>query len=294
MKRIILTIFFIVFTTNLFALDIKSKEIKINKNKIHYYQVDNPKSNLNLIMLTGIGTTANFWPKDFINTLSQKYNLYILDYRGINTNQNKSDLSYSIFDLANDTNSFIKKLNLKETYLLGWSMGSTVVLQTVFDNPSSYNEIFLISPPLPTMATDNSAKFKKAPKFNNNDDIYNYVFSNNLYNYSPKNLSTEKSRFINSNINTLFPSQEVYAKQKIARNEWVSNKNSINNFVNINIPTVIFLSKNDQIEHINNIQETITGTKNKDSISVIYLNKSGHAIDWDQSEKLANVINSLA
>lgn len=294
MKKIILTIFFIAFTTSLFALDIQSKEIEVNKNKIHYYQVDNPKSTLNLIMLTGIGTTANFWPKDFIDTLSQKYNLYILDYRGINTSQDNSNVNYSIFDLANDTNSFIKKLDLKKTYLLGWSMGSTIALQTAFDNDKSSKKIFLISPPLPTNANDNSAKFKKAPKFNSNDDIYNYVFNNNLYNYSPKNLTTEKSRFINSDISTLFPTPEIYAKQKVARNEWVSNKDAINNFVNIDIPTVIFLSNNDQIEHIDNIQKTISSIKNKAMVSTIYLNKSGHAIDWDQSQKLANIINDLA
>ncbi|API87429.1 alpha/beta fold hydrolase [Francisella uliginis] len=292
-KLIFISITLIFFSVKLFALDIQSKQIEVNKNNIHYYKVDNSKSKLNLIMLTGIGTTANFWPKDFINKLSQKYNLYILDYRGINTDQDSSNLSYSINDLANDTNAFIKKLNLKETYLLGWSMGSTIALQTAFDNPKSYKKIFLISPPLPTKVKDD-AKFKKAPKFKNNDDIYNYVFNNNLYHYTPKKLDNEKSRFINPNISTLFPSKEVYAKQKIARNNWVSNKTSINNFINIKIPTVIFLSKNDQIEHINNIQKTITSVKNKDAVSVIYLNNSGHAIDWDQSTKVATIIDILA
>ncbi|MED7819686.1 MULTISPECIES: alpha/beta fold hydrolase [unclassified Francisella] len=292
-KLIFISITIILFSTKLFALDIQSKQIEINKNKIHYYQIDNSKSKLNLIMLTGIGTTANFWPKDFIDKLSHKYNLYILDYRGINTDQNKANLSYSIFDLANDTNVFTKKLNLKEAYLLGWSMGSTIALQTVFDNPKSYKKIFLISPPLPTKFKDD-AKFKKAPEFKNNDDIYNYVFENNLYQYTPDKLSNEKSRFINLNINTLFPSKEVYAKQKIARNNWVSNKTSINNFVNIKTPTVIFLSKNDQIEHIGNIQKTISSLKNKDAVSVIYLNDSGHAIDWDQSLKVATIINTLS
>ncbi|QEO57539.1 alpha/beta fold hydrolase [Francisella marina] len=294
MKKIVLTIFLITITTSIFALDIQSKEIMINKNKVHYYQVNNSKSDLNLIMLTGIGTTANFWPKDFIDILSQKYNLYILDYRGINTSQDNSNVNYSIYDLGNDTNSFIKKLNLKNTYLLGWSMGTTIALQTAFDKSKSFKKIFLISPPLPTSANDNSTKFKKTPKFNSNDDIYNYVFNNNLYKYSPKDLTTEKSRFINSDISTLFPTPEVYAKQKIARNEWISNKDAINNFVNIDIPTVIFLSKNDQIEHIDSIQKTISLVKNKSIVSTIYLNKSGHAIDWDQSLKLANIINNLA
>ena len=179
-KLIFISITLIFFSVKLFAFDIQSKQIEVNKNKIHYYEVDNSKSRINLIMLTGIGTTANFWPKDFISKLSQKYNLYILDYRGINTDQDSSNLSYSINDLANDTNAFIKKLNLKETYLLGWSMGGAVALQTEFDNPKGFRQVSSISP-----AVDEKPKLPKKlaekPVLKTKTDIYNYVFSNWSY-----------------------------------------------------------------------------------------------------------------
>ena len=41
------------------------------------------------------------------------------------------------------------------------------------------------------------------------------------------------------------------------------------------------------------MQRILTKVKNKEYISTIYLNNSGHAIDWDQSEKVAKIINTL-
>ena len=91
-----------------FSANLKSEITTINNSKIHYYHTVYNSNKPNLIMLTGRGTTANFWPKDFMDTLSKKYNLYVLDYRGINTSQDSSKLDYSISQLAKDTNDFIK------------------------------------------------------------------------------------------------------------------------------------------------------------------------------------------
>lgn len=295
MKKIVLAIFLITITTSIFALDIQSKEIMINKNKVHYYQVNNSKSDLNLIMLTGIGTTANFWPKDFIDILSQKYNLYILDYRSLNTDQNGDDLNYSIKSLSEDTNAFIKKLKLKNLYILGWSMGGAVAEQTLFDNTNTFKQAFLISPAVPL---DNNPglpqKLSETPDLKNPRQIYNFVFDNNLYDYNPKNLESEVNRFINPDIANLFPNNNIYTKQKKSISQWVKNKNNLDNFINLNIPTTIFLAKNDKILNPKDTQKTIALIKNKSFINIINFDKSGHAIDWDQSLKLANIINNLA
>lgn len=293
-KKLMCISVFMIFMSSAFAMDIQSHQVSINNQKIHYYQVGNSKTKPNLIMLTGIGTTANFWPKDFINSLSSCFNVYILDYRGLNTDQDTRKIKFSINDLANDVNKFSKQMKLEHVSLLAWSMGGTVALQTVFDKPSQYEHLYMISPALPVGPhVDSSSKLKPAPKFNGDDDIYSYVFNNNLYKYLPDNLNTEKSRFIKSDIKTLFPSPNYYAAEKKARDAWASNQKSYDNFLNLSIPTTIFLSSNDAIEHIDKMQKTISKLKHKSQVSVIYLNKSGHAIDWDQSEKLASMINTI-
>lgn len=294
MRKLIFTsITIILFSAKLFALDIQSKQIEINKNKIHYYQVDNSKSKLNLILLTGIGTTANFWPKDFIETLSQKYNLYILDYRGINTDQDCSNLNYSINDLANDTILFIKKLNLKNKYLLGWSMGGSIALQVEFNNPKLFKQIFLISPAVPLANPQASSKLTKAPILKTSNDVYNFVFNNNLYNYSPKDLDKNTIRFINPDISKLFPTNTIYLKQKKYLTSWISDKDNLKNFTNIKTQTTFFLAKDDQILSTTDTQKSLNLIKNKSVINIIHFSKSGHAIDWDKSSKLATIINSL-
>ncbi len=54
-----------------FSANLKSEITTINNSKIHYYHTVYNSNKPNLIMLTGRGTTANFWPKDFMDTLSK-------------------------------------------------------------------------------------------------------------------------------------------------------------------------------------------------------------------------------
>ena len=135
-------------------------------------------------------------------------------------------------------------------------MGGAVALQTIFEHKVNFKHAFLLSPALPETLTQKSTL---TTPFKTNNDIYNYVFKLNLYKYNPKNLNTE-----------------------------ITEK-----FLNIDTPTTIFLSNNDGIEQIGEIQKILTKVKNKEYISTIYLNNSGHAIDWDQSEKVAKIINIL-
>lgn len=295
MKKTIFTLVLVIFSMKVFALNIQSNQTQINGNQIHYYHVGKTKNKPNLVMLTGIGTTANFWPKDFVASLSKKYNLYMLDYRSFNTSQNGNDLNYSIKALAKDTNKFIKKLKLKNLYILGWSMGGAVAEQTVFDKENDFKQMFLISPAVPLKSNRNlPKKLKEIPSLKTDSDIYNFVFNNNLYNYNPKNLKYEVTRFINPSISKLFPGDKIYAKQKKYITAWVSNKDNLENFINIHIPTTIFLAKDDDMLNPIDTQKSIGLVNDKSFINIINFNKSGHAIDWDQSQKLANIINNLA
>ena len=154
----------------------------------------------------------------------------------------------------------------------------------------NFKHAFLLSPALPETLTQKSTL---TTPFKTNNDIYNYVFKLNLYKYNPKNLNTEKKRFIDSDITKLFPPNETFQNQLKAIKEWRTNPEITEKFLNIDTPTTIFLSNNDGIEQIGEIQQILTKVKNKEYISTIYLNNSGHAIDWDQSEKVAKIINIL-
>ena len=289
--KIIASIFIALILVNLgFSNTLDRKEVNINNIKFHYYQTHSDADKQNLILLTGRGTTANFWPKDFIKILSKKYNLYILDYRAINTDQDSSKLDYSINQLASDASSFIKTQKISNPYILGWSMGGGVALQTVLQHQVKFKHAFLLSPALPETFTQKSAP--PAP-FKTNDDIYNYVFGLNLYKYNSEELNVEKSRFIDPDISKLFPSNKTFQNQLKAIKKWRTDPETTKKFLNIDTPITIFLSNNDGIEKIGDMQRILAKVKNKKYVSTIYLNDSGHAIDWDQSEKVAKIINTL-
>jgi pimeloyl-ACP methyl ester carboxylesterase len=297
MKKTIISIILLFTITNIFGaqLNIKSKQLQINNNQIHYYEIHSSSKKPNLIMLTGIATTANFWPKNFITDLAKEYNLYILDYRSFNTNQDGDNLNYSIDELANDTNLVVKKLKLNNIYLLGWSMGGAVTQQIIFDDQLKVNQAFLISPAVPLKSSKEFSKKinKKTPILKTKSDIYNFVFNNNLYNYSSKDLDSLIKEFINPDITKLFPNNKTYAKQKTAINQWVNSSKNLDKFININTPITVFLAKNDTIL---NPQETLSSLeliKNKSLVNIINFDKSGHAIDWQYPQKLATLINTL-
>ena len=78
-----------------------------------------------LVLITGYSGTLFHWNKYFIDQLSQKYQLYLLDNRFIG----KSDTNNAntTTGMAQDAYDFIEALSLKNPILLGWSMGGTIV-----------------------------------------------------------------------------------------------------------------------------------------------------------------------
>ncbi|AIT09901.1 hypothetical protein LO80_07925 [Candidatus Francisella endociliophora] len=292
MRKLITVLFFLVIASLGYSVNLESKTIDISNDiDIHYLQSTYNETKPNLIMLTGRGTTANFWPKDFIDNLAKSYNLYLLDYRNINTDRQSTKENYSISDMAEDVNTFATKASIYSPSLLGWSMGGAVALEASFEHPEEYSHLILLSPALPKTSTQ---KIPPAPAFKTTDDIYNYVFSINLYDYSKENLNAEKNRFINSEITKLFPSNEVLAKQITGVTKWRNSDDNLKKFKNIEMPIYIYVSLDDKVERVNEIKDTIAEVKNKKNITAKYFKNAGHAIAWDKSQELANAINKLA
>ena len=285
-KIFIVIIFSLSFIHIVFAINLQNNTVKINNHNIHYYSQNNNKAK-NLIMLTGSGTTTNFWPKDFISKLSESYNLYLLNYRCFNTGKSCDDVKYSISALADDTNAFVKKYASENTYLLGWSMGGGVALQTVFNNPRAYKHLFLLAPVIPyniQLPRPNPNEVK-SPK-----ELYNMIFNQILYNYLPKDLEKEKSRFINPNIDKLLLSKNQAKEEQQALLKWFDSKKAKKEFSNIKTPTTVFIPDDDKMLNETKSKEFFMRTKNK-NYHLKGLKESGHAIAWDKTSKITKIIN---
>lgn len=271
------------------VLNISSHEIMVESNPYHYYYVKSSKKDVSsIILLTGYATTSNFWNKKFIRCLSQNYNLYLLDYKGINQNISKSNIpESSIQDMAEDVNKFVTTMNLENSILIGWSMGGAVAITASFLNPN-YTHLYLLAPVVPNNG-GGKLLYTKSPltKFTPND-IYDYVFNNNIYGYESMNRNILANQFIESNINSLFPSSEVISAQRNAIDLWVENSEVAKEFANSKAPMTFILPDHDGIINQGIATQIINHYKNK---KIINLKNVGHAVSFQDPDKVCKIID---
>jgi len=92
-----------------------------------------------LVMIMGLGGTMEQWQPGIIAALSKKYQLIILDNRGMGyTTTNDTTFNYQLF--ADDVISLLDALKVKKTHVLGYSMGSTITQKLLMEYPQRFNK----------------------------------------------------------------------------------------------------------------------------------------------------------
>lgn len=281
MKKILLTIL-AAGSLSVSAQEMTSKTVTINDHPLHYYQIGN--NGTPLVLLTGYATTSNFWPQDFVDCLAQQHQVYLLDYRGINTNESAIKESQTIYSMASDANAFVKHLKLKKVSLIGWSMGGAVALTA--STSHHYQKLYLLAPLLPTSQAL-LYPFKTHNEFKSESDVLNYVFANNLYRYESSALKAQQSRFINPQLKTLFPSGEIIAKQSAAIPTWQYESQNAYQFKHNTTPAVFWLPPQDSII---NEQVAKAVAENYPHSTIYRPAASGHALAWQDGEKICHTI----
>lgn len=95
-----------------------------------------------LVMIMGLGGTMDNWPKEIIETLSKKYQLILLDNRGMGyTKTNETIFTYKLF--ADDVIGLLNALKVKKTNVLGYSMGSTITQKLLLEYPERFNKAII-------------------------------------------------------------------------------------------------------------------------------------------------------
>lgn len=134
-------------------------QIPANGIKIGYKLVGTGEP---LVMIVGLGNTMDTWPREVVDTLSKKYQLIILDNRGMGrTTANDVTFSYQLF--ADDVIGLLDALGVKKSHVLGFSMGSTITQKLLLEYPQRFNKAVIYA-----TSTDGSnvaaALRGKAPK----------------------------------------------------------------------------------------------------------------------------------
>jgi pimeloyl-ACP methyl ester carboxylesterase len=263
-----------------FAISWTSNTIVVNNHQLHYYEAGSGKD---VYLLSGYATTSNFWSKPFVNCLAKNYKVVLVDYYGINSTV-KTNGNTTIKAMADDSYELSKALKAKHPVFIGWSMGGAVAQQIAFDYADDgIKQVVLISPlgidNQPTMPSDVDSSEIIAPLRTYND-ILNYVFYNNLYDYSPKELSFYKNNLFKPK-DRLFPGGKISANQSIAMNAWANDPDTLNNVKNTSVHFLFMVPLQDKILLPNMTAEY---SKKFSNAKLVEFDGSGHNIAMQAPE----------
>lgn len=266
-----------------FASELDSKIINVNGHQIHYYQSGTKGSPV--VLLTGYATTSNFWPRDFVGCLASSHQVYLIDYRGINTSESIVASELTLKSMADDTNAVVIKLKLKNPTLIGWSMGGGVAQEA--SKSYNYRQLYLLASILPT-SQQLVYPFKPHGEFKSESDILNYVFANNLYGYESSQLVSEQQRFINPVLKSLFPNANIIAAEGNAIGVWQYESENMVAFKSSKTPAQFWLAQHDEIINTRLAESLIANYPHK---TIHYIDNSGHALAWQAGQEIcANIV----
>lgn len=109
-------------------------QVKANGIKIGYKLAG---AGAPLVLIPGLGNTMEVWPPQLLEGLSRKYQLIILDNRGMgHSTANDTPFTYRLF--AEDVISLLDALEVKKADVLGFSMGSAITQKLLLDYPQRF------------------------------------------------------------------------------------------------------------------------------------------------------------
>jgi pimeloyl-ACP methyl ester carboxylesterase len=117
----------------------QDKYIKIGDVNIRYWAEGNEGSNV--ILIHGLGASADIWMHN-ISALAEKHRVYALDLVGFGRSD-KPKVKYSPSYMAAFINDFITALNIKDTCLIGQSLGGGVALMHCLRFPGRVQKLVL-------------------------------------------------------------------------------------------------------------------------------------------------------
>jgi len=123
------------------GLYMKTKYLELDNLKIAYHEYG---SGPNLLLIHGNLQNKNVFKKHQLEYFND-FHTFAIDSRGFGQSISEVD-DYSIDQYSDDVINFCKKLNIKETYVMGFSDGGNVCLFLAKKHPEIFTKIIAISP----------------------------------------------------------------------------------------------------------------------------------------------------
>ncbi len=97
-----------------------------------------------ILLVTGFHATLSEWNAAFLAELARHHQVIVFDNRGIGRSIPNAT-SFTVEDMAQDTDALIDVLRLHRPVVLGWSMGGSIVQQLAIDDPGAIGGMVLLS-----------------------------------------------------------------------------------------------------------------------------------------------------
>ncbi|MGX7745423.1 alpha/beta fold hydrolase [Rhodopseudomonas parapalustris] len=95
-----------------------------------------------MVMIMGLGGTAEHWPPQVVEALSKTHQLILMDNRGMgHSTANDTTFSYPLF--AADVIGLLDALKVERSDVLGYSMGSTITQELLLEYPTRFNKALI-------------------------------------------------------------------------------------------------------------------------------------------------------
>jgi pimeloyl-ACP methyl ester carboxylesterase len=115
--------------------------VQVNDIKI-YYEVCG--KGYPFVLIRGLGSSLDSWPPDTIEQFSKYFKTILFDNRG-SGRTSIPEGKYSSKLMANDTVGLMDALNIKNAYLLGYSMGGCITQEIALNYPNRVAKLILAS-----------------------------------------------------------------------------------------------------------------------------------------------------
>lgn len=276
----------ILLSTSVYAVSPtwQNNTVIVNQHKLHYYQAGKGDP---IVLLTGYATSSDFWNARFVNCLAKKNTVYLFDYWGIGTG-NDAVGNNTIEAMAKDAYSLSSALKLDKPTLVGWSMGGAVAQQMSFTYPGEVGKVVLISP----LMLDNQPVESSGETFvelNTYSDVLNYVFANNLYDYTPAQLKLyQNGLFVPKG--KLFPGNEVGLNQHDAMNKWSSSTATEDAILRSGKDYLVLIANQDKML---NPVNTEMDAKQFEHVHIVKFDGSGHNISMQAPDQTCEQIENF-
>jgi pimeloyl-ACP methyl ester carboxylesterase len=243
--------------------------VKIDSAKIYYEEVGNPQKQPLIFLHGGFGNIEDF--NGIIPLLENEYRIIGIDNRGqgkstIGTNE----LTYE--RLEKDVAFIIKKLNLKNPVIVGFSDGGTAALRLACFNKLDIGKLILIGTSWHTKSLENSKVFLEA------------ITPEKWKEKFPKTF--EKYQSIN-------PEPDFDYLTKAIVKMWIDEKETghpDDDVQNINCPTLIIRGDKD---HLISKQSTFELSEKIEDSNLANIPFCGHEVYAEQPNLLMNMINEF-